>query len=95
MPTLTFKIHKAGENKRPACRRGRSPIEIILKDKKRIFKATAENTDNLLSALDTLLKKSKIELESLKEIKLENSKQAGLTSQRIVKTIVKALCLKL
>lgn len=87
MAKLIFKIQEAGES-------GKSKIEILIKDGKRIFKIIAENTDNLLSALDTLLKKSKIKLESLNGIKLESSKKAGLTSQRIAKAIVKALCLK-
>jgi len=95
MAKLIFKLHPAKENKRPACRRGRSDMDIILKNRDKIQKVTVSDSDKILSALDTLLKKSKIKLESLSGIKLESSKKAGLTSQRIAKAIVKALCLKL
>jgi len=81
---LTFKIQKAKEH-------GRSPIEIIIKDGKKIFKAATENTDLLLPTLDKLLKKNKIELESLKDINVEIANGAGLTSTRIVLSILKAL----
>jgi len=88
MAQLTFKLHPAKENKR-------SDMDIILKNRDKIQKVTVSDSDKILSALDTLLKKSKIKLESLSGIKLESSKKAGLTSQRIAKAIVKALCLKL
>jgi len=84
MNKLIFKVKKAGE-------RGRSEVELVLNNQK----MTAENTDEILSTLDKLLKKNKIKLESLKDIKLEINKEAGLTSQRIVKAIAKALCLDL
>lgn len=85
---LIFKVKKAREH-------GRSGIEIILKGKNKISKSITENTDNLLSTLDKLLKRNKIELETLNDIKVEIDKKAGLTSQRIVKAVVKALCLNL
>ena len=81
---LIFRVKKAGEG-------GRSPIEIILGNNKLVV----DNTDQILIALDKLLKKSKIKVESLKDIKLRVNKGAGLTSQRIVKAIIKALCLDL
>ena len=96
MPRLIFKIQKAKEH-------GRSGIEIVLsrrtgsraRSRDKTFKATTENTDLLLSTLDNLLKRNKIELESLKNIKLEIDKEAGLTSKRIVLAIFKALSLNL
>ncbi|MFZ5559496.1 MAG: hypothetical protein ACOZAL_01750 [Patescibacteria group bacterium] len=88
MPSLIFKIQPTKEH-------GRSPVEIVLRDKNKIFKSITENTDNLLSTLDKLLKRNKIELETLNDIKVEISKKAGFTSQRIVKAIVKALSLNL
>jgi hypothetical protein len=86
MTQLIFKIH-------PAQRDGKSPIEIILGE----HKSTAPSTDQLLSRLDRLLKRNKMKIEDLssKNIKLEISKKAGLTSQRIVKAIIKALSLSL
>jgi hypothetical protein len=80
MAKLIFKIQKAKEN-------GKSAIEIVL-GKDRIV---AQNTDQVLPTLDKLLKRNKIELESLKDIKLEVDKKAGLTSQRIIKSVIKAL----
>lgn len=85
---LTFRLEKAKEN-------GRSPIEIILKDKNKISKAMTENTDELLEKLDKLLKKSKLELESIKIINVEIANGAGLTSKRIVQAISSALRLNL
>lgn len=83
---LIFKIKPAGQN-------GKSPVEIIL-GKDRLL---AKDTDQLLSTLDKLLKKNKIELEDInsRNIKLEIDNKAGLTSQRIIKTVIKALSLKL
>jgi hypothetical protein len=80
MAKLIFKVKKAKEN-------GKSAIEIVL-GKDRIV---AQNTDQVLPTLDKLLKRNKIELESLKDIKLEVDKKAGLTSQRIIKSVIKAL----
>jgi len=80
MSNLIFRVKKAGEG-------GRSPVEIVLGNNKLVV----DDTDKILSALDRLLKKSKIKIESLKDIKIETDKEAGLTSQRIVKAIIKAL----
>jgi predicted RNA binding protein with dsRBD fold (UPF0201 family) len=88
MPKLIFKIQKAKEH-------GRSSIEVIVSDNKKIYKKTTESTDNVLSTLDTLLKSAKIKVESLKDIKIETHKEAGLTSLRIIKSITKALSFSL
>lgn len=96
MYELIFKVKKAREH-------GRSPIEIVLsrrtgsraQSRDKTYKAITEDTDKLLGTLDKLLKRNKIELESLNNIKVETTREAGLTSQRIVKSIVKALSLNL
>ena len=88
MPKLIFKIHKAGEH-------GRSPIEVILKKDKEIYQKTIDNTDKVLSTLDTLLKSAKLNVESLTSVKIETHKEAGLTSTRIIKAIAKALSFSL
>ena len=88
MSELIFKIHPAKKN-------GRSGIELILQKDKGIDRLNSRGTDQILQTLDKLLKKNKIKLESLKDIKIEIAKEAGLTSQRIVKSIVKALSLDL
>jgi len=83
---VIFKVKKTGKD-------GRSPVEIALgKDK-----LVAKDTDQLLSTLDKLLKRNKIKVESLKrgDIKIEINPKAGLTSQRIVKIVIKALSLNL
>ena len=93
MAKIIFKIMKAGE-------KGRSEVEIILETRRKQskqagpskYKVFVRDTDEVLSALDTLLKRSKIGLESVKDIKIETHKEAGLTSTRIIKSIVKALC---
>ena len=85
---LTFKIQKAKEH-------GRSPIEILISGNKKKFTAMTENTDELLEKLDTLLKKSKLKIESLKDIDVEIANGAGLTSKRIVLAISQALRLNL
>ncbi|PJE57772.1 MAG: hypothetical protein COU82_00050 [Candidatus Portnoybacteria bacterium CG10_big_fil_rev_8_21_14_0_10_38_18] len=105
---LIFKIKPAKEHGRPTSTRGgstrgRSGIEIVLKTRRKLRKqagpskcvAFVRDTDNLLLTLDKLLKRNKIELESLKNIKLEIDKGAGLTSTRIVSAITKALSLDL
>ena len=88
MPQLIFKVKKAKEH-------GRSPIEILISGKGEIHKTITENTDELLEKLDKLLKRNKIELDTLNNIKVEIAKEAGLTSTRIVKAIAKALSLNL
>jgi len=85
---LTFRLEKAKEN-------GRSPIEIILKDGKKVDTEITENTDELLKKLDKVLKKNKIEIESIKDINVEIVNGAGLTSKRIVLAITRALRLNL
>lgn len=77
---LVFKIGAAKKD-------GRSEIALVL-GKDRIV---TENSDNVLSALDKLLKKNRIKIGDIKDVKLEVSKKAGLTSQRIIKSIIKAL----
>jgi len=88
MAKIVFKIQKAKEH-------GKSPIEIVLDNNGKKYVKIVENTDFLLPALDTLLKKSKIKLESVKDIKIKAHKEAGLTSQRIIKAIAKALSFEL
>lgn len=96
MAKLIFKIGKAGEY-------GRSPVEVIIETRRKqsnqaglskckaFFRETTDNTDNFLSTLDTLLKSAKLKIESIKNIKVISHKEAGLTSQRIVKAIKQAL----
>ena len=83
---LIFRVKKAEEG-------GRSPVELVLNNDKLV----AKNTDQLIQTLDKLLKRNKIELEDInsKNIKLEINKEAGLTSRRITKAIIKALSLNL
>ncbi len=77
----------------PAKKDGRSEIALILNKDKLV----AKDTDKIISTLDRLLKRNKIKVESLKrgDIKIEIDKEAGLTSQRIAKAVIKALSLNL
>jgi hypothetical protein len=84
MPQIIFKIQKAGE-------RGRSPIEVIVKNGAKTHSQTTDNTDKLLLTLDRVLKSAKLKIESIRDIKVISHKEAGLTSQRIVKAIKQAL----
>lgn len=86
MNQLIFKVKKAGEG-------GRSEIELILNK----HKMTAKDTDEIIPILDKLLKRNKIKVEDInpRNIKLEIDKEAGLTSQRITKAVIKALSLDL
>lgn len=79
---LTFKVGSAKDN-------GRSEIVLVLGKTKLV----AKDSDHILLTLDKLLKKNTINIKEVKDIKLVVSKQAGLTSQRIVKSIIKALSL--
>ena len=98
MSKLIFNILKAKEH-------GRSPIEVILyketrrkqskqagsQKNKTFFREITADTDKLLSTLDKVLKSAKLKTESIKDIKIISHKEAGLTSQRIVKAIKQAL----
>ena len=83
---LIFKVKKAGKD-------GKSPVEILVNDDRLV----AKDTDKIIPTLDKLLKRNKIKVESLKkgDIKIEINPKAGLTSQRIVKAVIKALSLNL
>lgn len=83
---LIFKVGSAEKD-------GRSEVALVLGKDKLI----AKDTDQILPILDKLLKRNKIKVESLKrgDIKIEINPKAGLTSQRIVKTVIKALSLNL
>jgi uncharacterized protein YwgA len=99
MSQLIFNILKAEE-------KGRSPIEVIVKNdstrrkqskqtgsqKNNIFfRETTADTDKLLLTLDKVLKSAKLKIESVSNIKIISHKEAGLTSQRIVRAIKQAL----
>jgi len=81
---LVFKIQKAQDS-------GKSPILIKIFDKNKTSEVSIKDTDLLLQAIDKLLKKNKIKVESLKDIRVEIDNEAGLTSTRIVLAIIKAL----
>lgn len=82
---LIFKIKKSGG-------KNRNPVEIILKKGDKVYKRI-EETDKLLEGLDKILKKSKVEINSIrKKIRIDNSSTKNkYTSFRIVKSIEKAL----
>lgn len=86
---LIFQINKSSQ-------KGAVPVEIVLKDKKRtIGKEIVENAEKVLEGLDKILKKSKIEITDIKNIKTIDLNKNRYTSYRIVKSIEKALKLKI
>jgi glycerophosphoryl diester phosphodiesterase len=64
---------------------------VIVKNGGKTYSQTTENTDKLLLTLDKVLKSAKLKIELVKDIKVISHKEAGLTSQRIVKAIKQAL----
>lgn len=85
---LIFKIKKAKQ-------KGRAPVEIILKKDKKIYKKTVGSADKVIEGLDRILKGSKIEITNIKSIKVDDLNKNRYTSYRILKSIEKALKLKL
>lgn len=68
-------------------------IEVILKNKNRIMgKARVKNAEDILDGLDKILKKSKINIADIKNIRtVNNLGKTRCSSLRIAKTIEKAL----
>lgn len=85
---LIFKIKK---NKQ----KGPVPVEVILKGDKRIYKEKVESADNVLEGLDKILKRSKMKIADIEGIKVDDLNRNRYTSYRIIKSIEKALKLKL
>jgi len=88
MANLVFKIQKAKQ-------KGATPVEVILEKNKRIYREKVESADKVLEGLDKILKKSKIEITAVKSIKVDDLNRNRYTSYRIVKSIEKALKIKL
>jgi len=75
-------------------------ISLILKDKKEVkgafdFSAGEDLSRNFLELLDKFLKKCNTSIVSVEKIELKEGKNIGLTSSRIVKTIVQTIDLSL
>lgn len=86
---LIFKIQKSGQ-------KGKVPVEVILKDKNKVIgKKTVENAEKILEGLDKIFKKSKIGITAIKNIKTIDLNKNRYTSYRIVRSIEKALKLKI
>jgi len=88
MANLVFKIQKAKQ-------KGATSVEVILEKNKRIYREKVESADKVLEGLDKILKKSKIEITAVKSIKVDDLNRNRYTSYRIVKSIEKALKIKL
>ena len=68
------------------------PIEVILKDKNKVIgKEIVKNAEEVLKGLDKILKKSKIGINTIKTIKVDDLNKNRYTSYRIIKAIEKAL----
>ncbi len=71
-------------------------ISLILKDKNKvkdtfIFSESEDLARNFLELLDKFLKKCNTSIVSVENIELQEGKNIGLTSSRIVETIVQTL----
>lgn len=76
--------------------KGKVPIDIILKKKNKIInREKVDSADKSLESLDKILKKSKIGINIVKIIKVEDLNKSRYTSYRIIKSIEKALKLGL
>ena len=86
---LIFKIQKSGQ-------KGKVPVEVILKDKNKVIdKKAVESAEKILEGLDKILNKSKIGITAIKNIQTIDLNKSRYTSYRIVKSIEKALKLKI
>ncbi len=82
---LTFKLLKTNQ-------KGKAPVEVILKQNKKVIASeTAKNAEQVLSILDKILKKSKIVITAIDNIKVEDLSKNRYTSYRIIKSIKTAL----
>jgi len=93
---LIFKLKKTKQKGRPACRRGRAPVEVILKKKREVIgREEVKNAEKILEGLDKILKKSKVKITAIKAIKVDDLNKNSYTSYRIIKAVEKALKLGL
>ncbi|HEX8974291.1 MAG TPA: hypothetical protein VF817_02270 [Patescibacteria group bacterium] len=70
-------------------------IKLVLKDGRKIIDSFAwfgehSLSEHLLPNIDKLLKKNRISKEEIEKLSAKISKVSGVTSARIVKTVVKA-----
>jgi len=61
----------------------------------RVYAEKVENAEDVLEGLDKILKKSKIEITDIKDIKIDALNKNRYTSYRIIKSIEKVLKLNL
>ncbi len=93
---LIFKIKNIHSDPRGTKQKGKAPVEVVLeKNNKIIGKKTVESADKVLEGLDKILKKSKIGITAIKSIKVDDLNKNRYTSYRIVKSVEKALKIKL
>lgn len=86
---LIFRIKKSKQ-------KGAVSVEVVLRNKNRIIgQEIVENAEKVLEGLDKILKRSKIEITDIKNIKVDDLNKNRYTSYRIVKSIEKALKLKI
>ncbi len=66
-------------------------ITLILKRGSEIYTEKIEEAEDMIERLDRILKKSKIEITDIRNIKIDNFNKNKYTSYRILKSIEKAL----
>lgn len=93
---LIFKIQKSGQKGKARLATKRVPVEVILKDKNKVIgKEAVENAEKVLEGLDRIFKKSRIGMTAIKNIQTIDLNKNRYTSYRIVRSIEKALKLKI
>ncbi len=70
---------------------GEQIIEIIVKTSDKIIRSEAGEAENVLDKLDKILKKSKIEITDIKNIRIDNLDKNRYTTYRIIRSIEKGL----
>jgi len=100
---IIFLLEQLNNQKTDAPLKGRCGVKIILEVNKKRYLEKVESADNLLEGLDRILKKSRMEITSVKNIKTVSSLfpkksnrvdkfcKTSYTSCRIVKSIEKAI----
>ena len=85
---LIFRIQKSS-------RKGKAPVEVVLEKNRKIYREEVESADKVLEGLDKILKKSRIGITAIKSIKVDDLNKNRYTSYRIIKSVEKALKIKL
>ena len=72
--------------------KGKTPVDVILKQGKVTYREKVESTDEVLERLDKILKKNRIDIKAIRSVKIvDKFLETSYTSRRILKSVEKAL----